>query len=193
MKIKDLYRKYSRDEHTKEIVEAIGKIGFVLVLGAVAPNAAGHIMKLLGWVPDYKNKKITDRAVMSLKKRGLLIFGIKDGKTVVRLTEAGKWYYKRLEIESMQLPRSKTWDQVWTLVTFDIPETKSVNRRHFYKTMMILGMYNLEKSVFAYPYECHKEVEAVAEVFLVSKHVRYIRASYVQSDRQLRNFFDLKS
>jgi len=191
MKVQEVYKKYSRDKHTKEIITVIAQAGFMITLAVFAPNAAGHILKLLGWMPDYKNRKKVGRAVESLKKRGLVNFRTINGKTSIYLTEQGKEYYKKSSIESIQLPKSKIWDHVWTLITFDIPETEGINRRHFYRTLLILGMHNLEKSVFVYPYECRREVEEIAEAFLVSKYVRYIRAGYIQNDTYARKFFNL--
>jgi len=110
---------------------------------------------------------------------------------IISLTKEGRLYYKRLSVNSIELPKSKNWDGLWSIVTFDIPEKQRINRKHFSKTLSIVGMYNLEKSVFAYPYECRKEIEEIAETFLVSKYIRYIRANYVQNDKLAKNFFGL--
>lgn len=191
MSLKNLYKKYTRDEHAKEIIISIAKVGFILGITIFAPNAAAQILKMLGFIPDYKSRTRTERTLKSLKRRGLLSFKIKNGKTTIKLTEKGKLYYKRLSIESIKLPKYKNWDNVWNILTFDIPESERINRKHFSKTLSILGMYNLEKSIFVYPYECHKELLEIAEVFLVSKYVHYIRATYVQNDGSAKKFFKL--
>jgi len=191
MPLKHLYKKYSKNEHAKEIIIGIAKLGFAISIAVLAPNAAGHILKMLGFVPDYKSTKRTERTMNSLRKRGLLYFKTKGKKMIISLTKEGRLYYKRLSVNSIELPKSKNWDGLWSIVTFDIPEKQRINRKHFSKTLSIVGMYNLEKSVFAYPYECRKEIEEIAETFLVSKYIRYIRANYVQNDKLAKNFFGL--
>lgn len=189
--IKNFYKKYSRDEHTKEIIIGIAKLGFIVVLAVTAPNAAGHILKLFGMVPDYKSRNRTVRTLRSLKKRGLISYTETKGKIIIKLTSEGKQYYQRTMIESISLPRHSKWDGIWSIVTFDIPENKKINRRHFSKTLSILGMYNLEKSIFVYPYHCEEKIKEIADTFLVSKYVRYIRAIYLENDGQAKKFFKL--
>lgn len=191
MSLKNLYKKYSKDEYAKEIIVGIAQLGFIVTVAVLAPNAAGHILKMLGFVPDYKSTKRTERTLKSLKRRGLLNYKTRNGKTTINLTEKGKLYYKRLSIDSIELPKYKNWDGLWNIITFDIPEKHRVNRRHFSKTLSIVGMYNLEKSIFIYPYECRKEIMEIADAFLVSKYIRYIKANYVQNDELPKKFFNL--
>ena len=97
-----------------------------------------------------------------------------------------------MTVASIELPRSKKWDGLWRIVTFDIPEKKRINRKHFSKTLDIIGMYRLEKSIFVYPHECKKEILNVADTFFVLKHVRYIKATCIQNDEFAKKFFKLR-
>ena len=183
-------KKFARDERTLEILEAIAKLGFILFLGVAAPNAAGHIIKLLGWVLDYRNRYSTEKALKSLENKKFIRFWIKNSTGKLELTNEGKIYFAGLKAKSVKLPlRGKKWDGLWKIVTFDIPEKFKMNRRRFSAVLGIAGMYNMERSVFVYPHECKEEIFKIAELYLVHKYVRYIVARSIEPDFKIKNHF----
>ncbi len=179
-------KKFARDERTLEILEAIGKLGTILFLGVAAPNAAGHIIKLLGWVPDWKNKYRTERILNSLEKRKFIRFWMKNGKRKLKLTKEGRIYFAGLKVKSIKLPLGIKWDGFWRIVTFDIPEKLKINRQRFNRALNFAGMYNFEKSVFVYPHECKEQMFKIAELYEIKKYVRYIVARSVEPDFKLK-------
>lgn len=185
-------KKYSRNEHAKEILSAIAKIGIVATL-AIMPQlgAVGYILKMLDSDFGYQSRARTKKTFESLKKKRLIYYNATNKKVTIRLTEKGKLYYKKICIDSMKLPVYKKWNHLWHIVTFDIPESNRVNRKHFAKTLELLGFYGLEKSMYVYPYECQKEIKEIGEIFSVSKYVRYITASYLSKDEFVKHFFNL--
>lgn len=186
MKAKEKIKKFARDERTLEILKAIGKLSTIMAIGLLAPNAAGHIIKLLGWVPDSKNKYRTERAIKTLKKRKFIRFWIKDGKGSLQLTKEGKIYFAGLEVKSIRLPHACKWDGLWRIITFDIPERMKLNRQRFNRALSFAGMYNFEKSMFIYPHECKAQIFKIAELYEVKKYMRYIVASTVEPDFKLK-------
>jgi len=182
-------KKFARDERTLEILEAVSKLGFIFFLGIAAPNAAGHIIKLLGWVPDNQNQYRTKRVLKSLEKRKLVKFWFKNNKGKMELTAQGKIYFAGLKVKRIKLPIGKKWDSLWRIVTFDIPEKLKVNRKRFTRALNFAGMYNMEKSIFIYPYECKEQVFKIAELYEISKYVRYIVACSVEPDLRLGSVF----
>jgi len=183
-------KKFIRNERVIEILEAVAKLGFIFFLGVAAPNAAGHIIKLLGWIPDYRNKYRAERILHSLENRKYIRFWYKNGKGKLELTHEGKMYIASLKVRAIKLPSgNRRWDGMWRMATFDIPEKLKINRRRFTRALNFAGMYNLEKSVFVYPYECKKEIFKIAEFYLVQKYVRYIIANSIEPDIKIKNNF----
>ncbi|MEK7200922.1 MAG: hypothetical protein AAB672_02230 [Patescibacteria group bacterium] len=179
-------KRFARDERTLEILEAIGKLGIILFLGIAAPNAAGHIIKLLGWVPDYKNKHGTEEALKSLEDKKFIQFWVENGKGKLVLTKEGRLHLASLRVKHIKLPHRNKWDGLWRIVTFDIPEKLKINRRRFARALNFAGMYNLEKSVFIYPHECKEQIFKIAELYEVKKYARYIVACSVDPDFKLK-------
>jgi len=182
-------KKFARDERTLEILETISKLGVILFLGVAAPNAAGHIIKLLGWIPDYKNKYATEKTLKTLKNKKFVYFWYKNGKGKLELTKEGKIYLAGLKVKKIKFPTGKNWDGSWRIVTFDIPEKLKINRRRFARALSFAGMHNLEKSVFVYPHECREQVFKIAELYEVQKYVRFIVALSIEPDVRLKSVF----
>jgi hypothetical protein len=179
-------KKFIRNERTLEIMECIAKLGFILFLGIAAPNAAGYVIKLLGWVPNYKNKYGTEKVLKSLEDKKFVYFWIKDGKGRLELTKEGKIYMAGLKVKFIKLPHKNKWDHLWRIVTFDIPEKFKINRKRFARALVFAGMQNLEKSVFVYPHECKEQVFKIAELYEVRKYIRYIVAKSIEPDFKLK-------
>ncbi len=186
--------KFIKNERTLEILGAIAKLGFILFLGVAAPNAAGHIIKLLGWVPDNKNKYRTGRVLSSLENKKFIRFWAKNGKGKLELTKEGKIYLAGLEVKKIKLPTKTNWDGLWRIVTFDIPEKFKINRKRFARALVFAGMYNLEKSIFIYPHECKEQVFKMAKLFEIEKYIKYIVAKSIEPDFKVKvNFPYTKS
>ena len=166
--------KFARDERVMDILEAVGKLGFIMFLGVMAPNAAGRIIKLLGWVPNYKNKYATEKSIKSLEKREFIRFWYKNGKGRIELTSQGKMHLANLKAKRIKLPLNKDWDGLWRVVTFDIPEKFKTNRRRFAKVLSGTGMYNMEKSIFVFPCDCKEQIFKIAEIYEVKKYIRFM-------------------
>ena len=115
----------------------------------------------------------------------------KDGSVKIVLTEGGKKRALRYKLETMALPKTKKWDGKWRIIAFDIPEEKKAARNALREKMQSLGMVFLQKSLWAWPYECKDEIDFIAEVFGVGRYVHYIVAESITSEDYLKHNFDL--
>ena len=74
---------------------------------------------------------------------------------------------------------------------FDIPEKlrglRNSLRFHFKK----IGLIELQKSVFVYPYPCSDEIEFIVELYNARKYVRFILAENIDNELHLTKKFDL--
>jgi len=58
--------------------------------------------------------------------------------------------------------------------------------------MKSLGLYNIQRSVLAYPHDCREQLEMITEYFLLNKYCTYVETSYIDIDKELRRHFNLK-
>ncbi len=178
---------------TKEILTYVA-IGGAIALAATSPYFAQNILYQL-----FKKRSKTEinrrkfsQALSRLKRNRLLILeGTKNHAFLVQLTEKGKRKIKELQFENLAIEKQKTWDKKWRLVLFDIPEKKKTGREVLRDKLKNLGFYQLQKSVFAFPYPCEQEIEFIVEFFELYPYVNFIETEKIKNDLNARKYFHL--
>ena len=115
-----------------------------------------------------------------------------DGSIEIVLTEKGKLKALEGKIDELEVKIPKTWDKLWRVVIFDIPEKKKKARDALRRKLKELGFLEFQKSVFIFPYECKDEIEFVVEVFGIRRYVRYLIDKEITNEEELLLKFKLK-
>ncbi|MDP3093860.1 MAG: CRISPR-associated endonuclease Cas2 [bacterium] len=113
-----------------------------------------------------------------------------DGSLTFVLSTKGKIKTLNFRFEKICLQR-ENWDKKWRLVIFDIPERLRQARDALREKLKQLGFYELQKSVFVFPYECEDEIDFVIEFFEMRQYVRTILAEKIDNELHLKKIFDL--
>ena len=115
----------------------------------------------------------------------------KDGTVSVELTELGKIHAIRYNPENIFIEIPKKWDKKWRIVIFDVPEKKRNARDALRWEMKKLGFFELQKSVWVFPYDCKDAIDFLVELFEIRNHVRYITVERMSLDADLKLHFNL--
>jgi CRISPR-associated endonuclease Cas2 len=91
----------------------------------------------------------------------------------------------------MKIEVPSAWDKAWRIISFDIAEDKKASRDAVREHFLKLGFFELQDSVFVYPFDCFKEVEYISELYDVRKDIRRIVANFIDNEPELRKFFNL--
>lgn len=140
-------------------------------------------------------KKIDERVLQEeIKKlyRSKLVEKRKnpDGSFTFILTEKGKLKALTYHFQKMKIKR-EDWDGKWRIVIFDIPEKMRRGRDALRDKLKELGFYELQKSVFIFPYECKDEIEFVIEFFNLRRYVRFGVLENIDNEIHLKKIFKL--
>ena len=140
--------------------------------------------------------KINDRslrdAIKQLYISKMIDFRVgKDGTVLTLLTDKGKKRILKYDIDKIEIKKPSSWDKLWRLVIFDIPEDKNLGRKALAAKLKELGFYPMQKSVFIYPYECKDEIDFITEIFELAPYVRFLRVKDTDIDLDLKNRFRL--
>ncbi|KKS58149.1 MAG: Phenylacetic acid degradation operon transcriptional regulator, paaX family [Candidatus Nomurabacteria bacterium GW2011_GWF2_43_24] len=138
------------------------------------------------------NRQALERAINSLYVSHLVREKYnKDGTTTLVLSENGRQRALRFNINKMEIRKPIKWDRKWRIVMFDVPEKlrrlRDSLRLHFRE----IGLIELQKSVFVYPYPCSKEIEFILEFYNARKYVRSILAEKIDNQLHLMGKFGL--
>lgn len=149
--------------HYKEIGKIIllsVAIAGVITLAAISPHGTAVLWKLVSkklnpHAKEREQRKKFSQALYKLKKSRLLIMKESPNGTFnVELTEKGKRKAMQLRFDDLTIAKPKNWDGIWRIVIFDIPNKKTNARDALRFKLRDLGFYQLQKSVWVFPYPC---------------------------------------
>ena len=182
-----------KEEIVRAILVALGVLGIVVAVAAV-PNAALLLKPLIRKI--HKRAIVDDsleRSLRRMAKKRIVEFSVRNGKTYLQITDTGNKKIKEMESESIKIEMSKSWNGVWTVILFDIPEYQKTARDALRRKLKDLGCYQYHKSVFVHPASCGDEIDFVAEFFEIGRHVIHFETrSLGNQEHRARRFFGLR-
>lgn len=132
------------------------------------------------------------RAITEFKYKRLVDFKTEpNGETTVVVTKRGKRHVLRYDPERLSIKIPSRWDKKWRVVVFDIPEKKRLARDTLRREIKKLGFFELQKSVWAFPYGCENVIDFLVELFEIRTHVRTMTVMHISHDADMRLHFNL--
>lgn len=173
-----------------EKVLTVLAIGLAIPAVLISPYGLYNIVR--GAVKYYFRKNDFHREVRRLQKRGYISLTKTPGGWLIRLLKKGKKRFNEIEFKNLKFETQSTWDKKWRFFIFDIPEKHQISRHLLTRKLKGLGMYNIQRSVFAYPYDCRRELEFISDHYKITEFATYIEADNTDIDRELKKFFKIK-
>src|SRR3989344_1114280 len=182
-----------RTDRRPEEQKIAEKILGAAVIGAtltVSPIAGAAIYFLGAGTLHYMFRKSDfNREVKRLQKKGYVALTKTADGWIVKVLKKGRRRYKEIEMSKLKLPRPVKWDGKWRMFIFDIPEEMRSRRDSLRDKLKSLGLYNIQRSVFVYPFDCRKEMAFVAGYFNLDKYTTYAEVCFSDIDRELKRHF----
>ncbi len=175
---------------SQEILRSLLKVGaFVFV--AQSPYFWTKVYTGKFCSLGFQESKVRD--AFSYLRRKKLLYVEKEGRQIyIRLTLEGEKEAGKFQINKLQIDTLKRWDQKWRLIIFDIPEKARIKRDAFRGKLKELGFYQLQKSIWVFPYPCEKEVKLLREFFnLTLRQLKILEVSKIEDDALVKAFFHL--
>jgi len=138
------------------------------------------------------DRRVLQRIIREFHRDRLVDFK-EDGDNGVRiiLTEQGVKKALRYNIDAIFIEEPKKWDGKWRIVVFDIPEKMKKAREALRDKLRKLGFYQLQKSVFVFPFACHDEINFIVEFFELRSNVRIMTVLDITNEAELKLHFGL--
>lgn len=168
----------------KAVIKGLTK-AVILTLGAGVVIGGALLFPGMGWVyrefkrkqwEDAKKRGVLRATIRRLEKQELVSWNETSGKVRLTLTEKGRKRVLQYNIDRLEIKDRGSWDGLWRVVVFDVPESKRDARDLFRKKLKDLGFYQLQKSVFLTRYECKDEIDFLRHSLEIAPHVLYIKA-----------------
>lgn len=178
----------------KKVLSLLG-LGAGLAVTLAAPGAARFFLPLAKSSDEkfreFKefNYVYLERTLKRLEKEKLVRKKVAGQKTTYRLTKQGQRRLMKYTLENLRIEKPARWNGQWTLVSYDVPESRSFLRDYLRRALKQLGFYPLHKSIYLHAYPCTKQIVTLRDFFGVSANVRIFHVTQIENDRPFRDFF----
>lgn len=186
-------RVLKKSEITGDILRVLGA-GVAIPMVFLFPGSGLLLREFLKNNKIDKNYLDFRRMLRQAKNKRLVEVIQKNGKDFLRITSLGKGELLRYDIDDLHIIKgNKTWDGLWRVVIFDIPEKHRQARVALSYKLKEIGFYRFQKSIFVFPFECLNEIDFIKEFFKVGKFVAVLKVVTFGDyhDIILKKYFDL--
>lgn len=149
----------------KEIIKLIG-LGLLVSASIIMP---GLPVILKPFFHDTQKRRDFNKRIEKLKNSKIIYL---SGNTV-RLSLEGQQLFKLYEVDKLKIKKHK-WDQIWRVVSYDIPNKYKKEREYFRRKLLELGFIKIQESLMLVPYKCKKEIAVIAQNLKISPYVIYL-------------------
>jgi phenylacetic acid degradation operon negative regulatory protein len=144
------------------------------------------LLKRTGVLNEHEVKELSIK-LRDMKRSGYLV---QTGPKYI-LTHKAHTLLSESAIWELQLPVPAKWDHRWRMVLFDIPADKRKRRDAFRIRLKELGLVLYQDSVWVHPYPLAKEVQKIADFYMLGECVSFAIADRLSGDKKLRSRFNL--
>jgi DNA-binding transcriptional regulator PaaX len=181
-------REYQRGELARDLLRLIKHAGEELEKSELL-DALTVIEKFRPETRDERNR--VWKAIKYLEEQNRIQLHKRGNRHYMYVTEAGDMKLAEEEIWELAIRPQRTWDKQWRLVLCEVPAELARNRSVFKDKLAEMGFREYQQSVFIYPYECLKEVEAIADWCGIAAHVRTVIAQKISDSAAWKEEFAL--
>lgn len=194
-KIEDEAKIIHRRTNIQKVVLRSVAVAGVLSIALLAPNALQlltTIDKESGRRRRMNPKYLIDSAFAKLLAKGHIRLEHGPQGKLVRLTDEGKRSLGKMIASAPDSRKHKRWDKRWRMVIYDIKEKRRGTRIAIQRTLYGFGFYQLQASVWVYPYECEDLLVLLKADFKIGRDVLYGVLEKVEGDDQAKEYFGLE-
>ena len=172
LKGRNRLKKVSRDVGIF-ILEALINIPLGMAHAFLDPKSLYERIELDGFSIDRYGDRLKD-----LEKRGY----IKIASDSIEITKKGK-------IHRLEKSNDQATDGKWRMLSWDIPESMSLQRNQFRRSIKRIGYKQVQKSLWACPFTRADEIDLIIDEYGVRKYVAYFVVEKTDIQEHLLKLF----
>jgi hypothetical protein len=182
---------HRRSSRPSELLKYLALGTGILILSTITPTLPTQLLR--AYIKSKRfQRSLFLRDLKRLQARECLAYyELPDGSLKIVLKSRGRQIALRYKFNELRIKIPPRWDGKWRLVMFDIPHTKKSAREALRQKLKELGFYQLQKSVFIFPYECANEIDFISEVFEIRNHILLITTNDFEGAEKLKYRFGL--
>lgn len=130
------------------------------------------------------------RRKLAIQRLAELDYIEKQGERL-SITVSGRTMFGETADKTRRLLGTVTWDHMWRIVAFDIPEKYTKLRDKVRDILKRAGFVKLQHSIWIFPHECEELVQLIKEESRLSKYILYGVLKRIEDEERLRKVFQL--
>ena len=189
-----IHHRYAPIKKVLTVIGIAGALGLTLLAPGIAP-----VTKLIIDSQTQKDKdewkrynpSFLKRTIKRLHAQKLVQLSKKHNKEVITLTTNGRRRILKYALTELTIDKPKHWDGHWRLIIYDVENKRKQMRDQFRGQLKLLGFFQLQKSVWIYPYPCEEQITFLREYYGVGNEVLYIVTKILEDDTPYRTYFGI--
>jgi len=192
IKKEEIRHRYAPVKKVLTFIGIAGALGLTLLAPGIAPITKQIIdSQTQKEQYDWKqyNPYFLKRAIKRLQKQKMVQISEVNGKQHITLTTNGKRRILKYALTELAIEKPKHWDGHWRLIIYDVANEHRKMRDLFRSGLKSLGFFQLQKSVWIYPYPCEEQITFLREYYGVGNEVIYAITRTLEDDTPYRDYF----
>lgn len=169
-------------------------IGGVITISAVNPFFGLLTAKVVEEeLKKRKWEKLREDLYYLKRRKFIHVYRNSDGSYKIRPTNKGRCQITKYNLKNIKIEIPRKWDQCWRLVIFDIPTKKQQGRFALLAKLKELGFIMIQRSVWAYPFECKNEITVISRAFEMDRYTQYLVCHEISAGEYLCREFEKRN
>lgn len=189
--------KFKAGELKEVILAGIGVSVLLAGTFLITPNFPIVFAGLMKIIEEFRKEKIPEikvkRVLKNLEKKKIISIERNGEEVIVKVLDNHNVDLIKYSVKQLLYlkKKQKAWNKKWFLVAFDVPEEEKNKRNYLRSFLKQIGFFQYQKSLYAYPYECEKEIALIKKIVEGGKYINYIIAERLEKEPEMKAHFQL--
>lgn len=170
-------------ENEKMVLKTIG-IGVFVVASLAIPNLPLALQPII----KARGNKGLQKLLKNLERKRFIYLGGEK----IKLTTKGRKMLREIQVSDVQIEPMEKWDGIWHLVAYDIPEIYRESRNILREVLERNNFYQIQKSLWACPYNCEEEIAILLKNLNLSEFVVFLTTDKLSNQKEMMGYFNLR-
>lgn len=113
------------------------------------------------------------------------------GNEKIKLTKRGRELLQEISLSKINIEMKDEWDEIWHLVSYDIPKTHNKERDILRDFLKRNDFYQIQASLWALPFECKEEVAVVSKHLRILDFVILMTTNHLPDQAKMEEYYNL--
>jgi DNA-binding transcriptional regulator PaaX len=185
-----------KSQITEDILDFLSGIGNIIIASS-NPSISRKVFYSLSDEIIYRTKNKHENAALyakslhNLSRNKNVVLCRKGNKLFLEITESGRKLVQEKNLKKLEIKKPKKWDRKWRMLIFDISAGDRRKRDILRRRLKAWNFYQLQKSVWIFPYVFKPEMELIKKALELSdKEAMVLTVMEIENESKILKHFE---